>query len=43
MTCLDAGMALADAQSVGAQAAVIAEPILSAGGIVPLPEGYLGA
>lgn len=41
MTCLDAGMALADAQSVGAQAAVIAEPILSAGGIVPLPEGYL--
>jgi 2,2-dialkylglycine decarboxylase (pyruvate) len=41
MTCLDAGMALADAQSVGAQAAVIAEPILSVGGIVPLPEGYL--
>jgi 2,2-dialkylglycine decarboxylase (pyruvate) len=41
MTCLDAGMALADAQSVGAPAAVIAEPILSAGGIVPLPEGYL--
>jgi 2,2-dialkylglycine decarboxylase (pyruvate) len=41
MTCLDAGMALADAQSVGAQAAVIAEPILSVGGIVPLPDGYL--
>ncbi len=41
MTCLDAGMALADAQSVGAQAAVIAEPIISVGGIVPLPEGYL--
>jgi 2,2-dialkylglycine decarboxylase (pyruvate) len=41
LTCLDAGMALADAQSVGAPAAVIAEPILSAGGIVPLPEGYL--
>ncbi len=41
MTCLDAGMALADAQSVGAPAAVIAEPILSAGGIVPLPDGYL--
>ena len=41
MTCLDAGMALADAQSVGEQAAVIAEPILSVGGIVPLPEGYL--
>jgi 2,2-dialkylglycine decarboxylase (pyruvate) len=41
LTCLDAGMALADAQSVGAPAAVIAEPILSVGGIVPLPEGYL--
>jgi 2,2-dialkylglycine decarboxylase (pyruvate) len=40
-TCLDAGMALADAQSVGAPAAVIAEPILSVGGVVPLPEGYL--
>jgi len=41
LACLDAGMALADAQSVGAPAAVIAEPILSAGGIVPLPDGYL--
>jgi 2,2-dialkylglycine decarboxylase (pyruvate) len=41
LTCLDAGLALADAQSVGAPAAVIAEPILSVGGIVPLPEGYL--
>ncbi len=41
LTCLDAGMALADAQSVGAQAAVIAEPILSAGGVVPLPDGFL--
>ena len=34
-------MALADAQSVGAPAAVIAEPILSVGGIVPLPDGYM--
>ena len=34
-------MALADTQSTGAPAAVIAEPILSAGGIVPLPPGYL--
>lgn len=40
-TCLDVGMALADAQSVGAPAAVIAEPLLSVGGIVPLPPGYL--
>jgi 2,2-dialkylglycine decarboxylase (pyruvate) len=43
LTCLDAGMALADAQSVGAPAAAIVEPILSAGGIVPLPDGYLAA
>src|SRR5262249_34124667 len=41
LTCLDVGMALADAQSVGAPAAVIVEPILSVGGIVPLPDGYL--
>ena len=43
LTCLNAGMALADAQSVGAPAAAIVEPILSAGGIVPLPEGYMAA
>ena len=36
-------MALADAQSVGAPAAAIVEPILSAGGIVPLPDGYMAA
>ena len=41
LTCLDVGIALADAQSTGSAAAVIAEPILSSGGIVPLPEGYL--
>lgn len=40
-SCLDVGMALADAQSVGAPAAVIAEPVLSVGGVVPLPPGYL--
>jgi 2,2-dialkylglycine decarboxylase (pyruvate) len=39
--CLDTGMALADNQSTGAPAAVIVEPILSVGGIVPLPPGYL--
>jgi 2,2-dialkylglycine decarboxylase (pyruvate) len=43
LTCLNAGLALADAQSVGAPAAAIVEPILSAGGIVPLPEGYMAA
>ena len=41
LTCLDAGLAMTDAQSVGAPAAAIVEPILSAGGIVPLPDGYL--
>ena len=41
LTCLEAGIALTDAQSVGAPAAAIAEPVLSSGGIVPLPEGYL--
>jgi 2,2-dialkylglycine decarboxylase (pyruvate) len=43
LACLNAGMALADAQSVGAPAAAIVEPILSAGGIVPLPDGYMAA
>jgi 2,2-dialkylglycine decarboxylase (pyruvate) len=41
LTCLEAGIGLTDAQSVGAPAAAIVEPILSAGGIVPLPDGYL--
>ena len=41
LTCLEAGIALTDAQSVGAPAAAIVEPVLSAGGIVPLPDGYL--
>lgn len=40
-TCLDVGMSLADSMSTGQPAAVIAEPILSVGGVVPLPPGYL--
>lgn len=40
MTCLEVGFNLVDSQSVGAYAAVIAEPVLSAGGVVEPPEGY---
>ena len=40
-SCLDVGMALTDRQSVGAYAAFIAEPILSAAGIVELSSDYL--
>lgn len=40
MTCLEVGFAMVDNQSVGAYAAMIAEPVLSAGGMVVPPEGY---
>lgn len=40
-SCLDVGMALTDRQSVGAYAALIAEPILSAAGIVELSPDYM--
>ncbi|HEY9619709.1 MAG TPA: aspartate aminotransferase family protein [Crinalium sp.] len=40
MTCLEVGFGLVDSQSVGAYAACIVEPVLSAGGIVVPPEGY---
>ncbi len=40
LACLEAGLALLDAQSAGALAAVIAEPILSSGGIIEPPPGY---
>ncbi len=39
-TCLEAGMELIDQQSVGSLCAVIAEPVLSAGGIIVPPDGY---
>lgn len=39
-TCLDVGFELIDHQSVGAYAAAIAEPVLSAGGVIVPPEGY---
>jgi 2,2-dialkylglycine decarboxylase (pyruvate) len=43
MTCLDVGFDLVDQASVGSLAAMVVEPVLSAGGIIPLPEGYLRA
>ncbi|WP_430788635.1 aspartate aminotransferase family protein [Actinoplanes sp. G11-F43] len=40
---LDFAFDLFDAQSVGALAACIVEPILSSGGVIDLPPGYLAA
>ena len=40
LTCLEAGFELVDSQSVGALAATIAEPIISAGGVIVPPPGY---
>jgi 2,2-dialkylglycine decarboxylase (pyruvate) len=40
---LDLGFDLIDAQSVGSLAACLVEPILSSGGVVELPPGYLPA
>jgi 2,2-dialkylglycine decarboxylase (pyruvate) len=42
-TQLDQAFAMVDAQSVGSLAACIVEPILSTGGIIDLPPGYLAA
>jgi 2,2-dialkylglycine decarboxylase (pyruvate) len=39
-TCLEAGFELLDQQSVGSLCAFLAEPILSAGGIIVPPDGY---
>jgi 2,2-dialkylglycine decarboxylase (pyruvate) len=39
-TCLEVGFELLDQQSVGSLCAFIAEPVLSAGGIIIPPDGY---
>ena len=40
MTCLEVGFALVDVQSVGSLAAVFAEPVLGASGIIVPPIDY---
>lgn len=39
-TCLEAGFELLDQQSVGSLCALVAEPVLSAGGVIVPPERY---
>ena len=40
LTCLEAGFDLFDQASVGSPAGVVAEPVLSAGGVIVPPPGY---
>ncbi|HEX4894662.1 MAG TPA: aspartate aminotransferase family protein [Hyphomicrobiaceae bacterium] len=40
MACLRVGLKMFDMQTAGAAAAIIAEPIISAGGIIVPPDGY---
>jgi 2,2-dialkylglycine decarboxylase (pyruvate) len=41
-SCLEAGFELFDQASVGSPAALVAEPVLSAGGVIVPPPGYFG-
>jgi 2,2-dialkylglycine decarboxylase (pyruvate) len=41
IACLDASFELLDAQTSGPLAAVITEPMFSAGGVIPTPPGWL--
>lgn len=43
LQCLKLSMELLDAQTCGAPAAVLTEPIFSAGGVIEPPPGWLGA
>ena len=40
---MNVGFELYDMQSTGARAAVIAEPVISAGGVIVPPDGYFDA
>ncbi len=42
-TCMQVGFEMFDMQSAGAPAAVIAEPVISAGGVIVPPAGYFNA
>ena len=42
-TCMTIGFEMYDMQSTGAPAAVIAEPVISAGGVIVPPDGYFDA
>ena len=42
-TCMKVGFELYDMQSTGSRAAVIAEPVISAGGVIVPPDGYFDA
>ena len=42
-TCMKVGLELYDMQSSGSRAAIVAEPVISAGGVIVPPDGYFQA